>query len=367
MLKVQNIVLKSDIDRLPREIIRDIAVSLGVAAERSFGEIVDNIWEKLLDDHDLRHSVLEPVKHKILCGKTSVTWYTFSEETSLEGVRELIIRNSSFNPFQEIRVPVPDSLTSTPVLIGAAQGETEHEYYLRFMRKCGVVRYYHGYQSQSLPTTEAKTIYVNEAQGCIEIRTDARTSDKYARFLGQLINQERFIFTKDILAPFGNNIESIADQLDGELIDVIARPELLVEDFSEEQAVGVINILTAMNDFFVNNDFDILRRKLQEAREQFEDSFLSVPFTALILNGLEKVGMGVPDKSNRELRGLPFYDFLRPHLQHQGGFIRFKVTEYGMENSYTIRVGLSTKSIYFMTPATENAIKFVMDRLVFTE
>jgi hypothetical protein len=35
-----------------------------------------------------------------------------------------------------------------------------------------------------------------------------------------------------------------------------------------------------------------------------------------------------------------------------------------MNNTYTIRVGLETKSVYFMTAASETAIRYVRERLI---
>ncbi|MGX7835797.1 hypothetical protein ACWKSR_11665, partial [Campylobacter fetus subsp. venerealis] len=69
---------------------------------------------------------------------------------------------------------------------------------------------------------------------------------------------------------------------------------------------------------------------------------------------------------HKELRGQPLYDFLRPYLQHQTGFIRFpfREPETGTVEEYTIRVGLRVNSIYFVTPATENVMNYVRERII---
>jgi hypothetical protein len=68
--------------------------------------------------------------------------------------------------------------------------------------------------------------------------------------------------------------------------------------------------------------------------------------------------------SKKELRGQPLYDFLRPHLQHQTGFIRFSFPEDGVMQPYTIRVGTKANSIVFVTPATENVINHVRQKIL---
>lgn len=360
MLTIQNISLLNDIIRLPRESLQEISADLNLPTDCSVTEMAEKIWIGIYQNPELQNRVLDQHRHKILCGKTSVTWYSLPNG-ALNGAKQLIIENSGFNPFQVLNIPPADELTSTPVLISAAPGDSDAEYYLRFMYKSGVSRHFHGAQLDLRPNSGVKTVYVNEDTGCIEVRTDAKASGKFASNLASLIRQHITMTQINFLVPFGNDIERIADALGGELIDAVAKPELLLEDFTQDQANGVVSILSALDAFFEQEDIDVLQDSLQAARTIFGDEMLAIPFTALILNGLEKVGMGV---TGRDLRGLPLYDFLKPHLQNQGGFIHFELPENGVMQSYTIRVGLKTNSIYFMTPATENAINHVREHII---
>lgn len=361
MLTIQNIALINDIVRLPKENLQEICADLNLPTDGSVTELAENIWTTISTDPERQNRALEPHRNKILCGKTSVTWYHLSAGGSLDGAKQQIINNCSFNPFEIVNIPPMEELTSTPVLISAASGATESEYFLRFMYKSGVSRHFHGARMELLPKSSVRTVYVNEATGCIEVRTDAKASGKFASSLARLINQEIFISQTDIMAPFGNNIERMADLIGGELVDATAKPELLLEEFTEDQANAIVKILSALDAFFEENDIDALQENLQAAKVLFGDELLTIPFTALILTGLEKIGMGV---RGRDLRGLPLYDFLKPHLQHQGGFIQFEFPEDGIVQKYTIRVGLKTNSIYFMTPATENVLAYVRERII---
>lgn len=155
------------------------------------------------------------------------------------------------------------------------------------------------------------------------------------------INQTISLNHSTLLAPFGNNVENFADALNGKLIDATSKPELLLENFTEEQAQAVVDILIALENYFEEDDIEQLQTCLQDANIKFGAHIATVPFRALILTGMEKVGMG----SLRELRGMPLYDCFKPFLQHQGGYITFPFTHAGIQRAYTIRVGLTTNSI----------------------
>ncbi|OPX85532.1 MAG: hypothetical protein A4E53_03526 [Pelotomaculum sp. PtaB.Bin104] len=359
MNDILNLVLLQDIISLPKEILQDMATDLNIPTNLSTRELAVSIWQS----NRGQYKTFNCVRNRILGGRTSVTWYQLDENQSLTGAKEVIIENCQFNPFEEIRIPDAEELTNTPILIGGAYGDSEEEYYLRFMYKSGVTQSFHGTRLYVQPNSAVKTIYVNEDKNCIEVRTDARVANKFARGIAQLLRQQISVSAKDILAPFGNNIEGIADALNGELIDATAIPEdFLLESLTEEQAEALMNILSALDEYFQEGDIDQLSRNLQLSRETFGNDLVSVPFTALILSGLNKIAMG---GSRKDLRlSSPLYNTFRPHVQNQGGFIRFSIQEDGVINPYTIKVGLNTKSVYFLTQASEAAIKYVRGKLL---
>jgi hypothetical protein len=76
---------------------------------------------------------------------------------------------------------------------------------------------------------------------------------------------------------------------------------------------------------------------------------------------MKRLGMSVKDT---DLREQPLYSILQPYLQHQGGFITYPVVESGVTNFYTIKVGLTTNTVYFISPATEKAIEKVRNKIL---
>lgn len=363
MQNIIDVVLLQDIMSLPKETLQEIATDLNIPTNRSSREIAVSIWQHVGQDATRRNTALNNIRHKVLSGKTSVTWYRLGEGQTLTGARHTLIESCGFDPLEQTVIPPADDLTNAPIIIGGAAGENDHEYYLRFMYKSGVTQLFHGTQLNEVPNSDVKTIYINEQTNCIEVRTDAGKASKFARVLAELLRQQISMTQTDILAPFGNNIEGIADALDGELIDATAKPELLLESLNENQAEAIINILSALDEYFEEGNINQLSQDLQASRQTFGNDLVSIPFSALVLSGLEKIGMGGSATDLR--RCSPLYNLFRPHVQNQGGFIRFYITEDCIVNSYTIRVGLNTKSVYFMTPASEAAVRYVRDRLIF--
>jgi len=166
------------------------------------------------------------------------------------------------------------------------------------------------------------------------------------------------------MAPYGNNIERIADALDGEFIDTTAKPELLLEELTPEQSNAVLRILQALDGYFEDDDITSLEQGLNEARTELGEDAQDIPFTALVLAGLEKVGFGVSDK---DLRSSQLYNYFRGYMQHQGGDISFSCREKFIDKKYTIQVGITTNSIFFKRRATENAVRYVRDRVIMNE
>lgn len=353
MLTIQNISTLRDVIGLPKDSLKDICTRLDLPTQGTKDDLAYRILEKIRGNRQLQNSALESVKDKLLAGKTAITWYSSAVTDSLRGAKELIIRNLQQDPFQVVTFPLPEDLTSTPQLISAANGDSEGEYYLRFMWKSGIRRDY--YTGSTSPIPRLCNVYINEAEGIVEIRSEPKVAREVAEVLFTLINQRTFMEETKVLAPFGSDVEKFADVLGGEFIDTSSKPGLLLEDFSQEQGEAIVDILSALNEYFETDDIAYLEDNLAQAKVVFGDNLLDTPFTAIILAGLQRVSMG----SDRELRGQPLYDFLSPHLQHQSGFIRFNFPINGVVQSHTIRVGLISNSIYFVSPATEPVIKFV--------
>ncbi|MGA5671288.1 hypothetical protein ACPCKQ_04710 [Bacillus bombysepticus] len=361
MHRIRDIIVLSDIMKLPKPELVDICTDLGLDNGGASFDLAKRIWDEIRVRQDSES--LQRVEDKLLAGKTSVTWFELENKEALKGIKDVIIERSNFNPFENIREYTPDALTSDPILFCAAGGRTEPEYYLRYVYNSGTRRDVALNDIRIVPKPSVINVYINEDEGIIEVRADSRSASKVASSLAQLINRQVTLEPINILAAFGNNVERFADRLEGELIDTTSTPALedLLDDFTGDHNRSILTILNSLNEFFDQDDEEKLIRDLREAGEVFEDHFLTLPFTALILCGMEKVGLRV---NQGDLRSFPLYDYLRPHLLHQGGFVKFTRPIAGVEKSFTVRVGITTNSVYFTTPSNEEVIQYVRNKML---
>lgn len=364
MLTIQNIALATDIARLPKGDLEDLCSDLDLPVDGAGYDLAMRIWGKVNSDAKLQDEVLLKCKPKLLCGRTAATWYKLTSGASLEGSKGRIQSKLDFDPFTTVRIP--QNIKSTPVIISGSQGDTDKEYFLRFIYKSPNARIITGTSMESIPRSSISTVYVNEDSGIIEIRADYKSSPKIMAAYSELLGQQSVVEPVKIAAKYGNKVEPIADDLGGVLIDATTKPRLELEDLSLEQAKAVVDILVAIDEFSATEDIELLRSKLVDSREVFGDSFSEVPFAAIVMAGLGKVGFGA-DTAARDLRVTPLYEMLKPYLESHGGHIRFSVVEEGITNYHTVQVGITTNSIFFKTIATESVIRFVRDRVIIDE
>lgn len=358
MNTLPKITLIQDIMNLPKVVLQELCTDLDLESSGYKGELANRIFSFLQQHEDTHEEILQKYSNKIFAGKTSVSWFRLNNPLDISAFKELINDQHSFNPFTNLVIPSINEITTEPILIGAAEGPDSDGVFLRMMYKSGINQEPYGTEIRTTPKISLSTVYYSENEGILEIRGDSRKAESIAKEIARLLNQQ--INLESIESPFIQRIGNIADNLEGELIDTTSKPELILEEFEEAQVQAVANVLTALDEYFDTNDAEQLALGLQQANSAFGDQEISIPFSALILAGMDKVGLG----GEKEIRGLPLFDFLNPNLQEQGGFIRFNFVEEGVEKSYTIRVGINSRSIYFTTPATEKVIAYVRERVI---
>ena len=152
-------------------------------------------------------------------------------------------------------------------------------------------------------------------------------------------------------------MSEFADDLGGQLVETSAKPVEFASAFSTTDASTIAVMLKALEQFFADDDADALVDALRPIGTLTESLGVTNPLAALVLYGLDKVGLSGRDQ---DLRVQPLYEMLAPHLQHRQGFIRLKISD----EEYTVRIGLTTHSVFFPSKATEPVIEFVRSRVV---
>lgn len=363
---IQTVVFLNDIARLPKSNLEEICTDLDLPAEGTAEDLTSIIWSKIQTDKSKIVRVLDAYKGRILGGKTSVAWYKITSGASLAGSKAKIIEKLGFNPFKKCKIPPVEELTSTPVIVNAANGEKQGEYFLRFMFKSKSIRSFYANTLTPIQRSKIVTAFIDENAGCIEIRTDNINVKKVAAAFARLIGQEITIEQVNIAKKFGNNIEAIAKSLNGNIIGASSKSELQSDDkLTDDEAEAIVDILRVIDGFLSDDcDADCLAVQMQKIKDDNTNLLSSTKFIALILSGLGKVGL---DASKLDLKESPLYEVLKPYVINQEGNIFFTVNEDGVSNDYTAKVGFTTNSIYFTAPATEKAIKFVRDSIIFNK
>ncbi|CAN7579232.1 hypothetical protein [Rossellomorea sp. LjRoot5] len=358
-MKIAEAITFADIAKLPKKNLEEISTLLALDSNDRAFNLARNIWGDLRSkSSEERDRVLSGYYNKFFAGNTSVSWFTCD---SLEGLKEGIISKEDYNPFEQ-KIPYDTAqLGPSPILRSAVEIDAS-SYYLRFIYQDGTRRIY-GEDIEVLPTTKTATVYINETVNLVEVREKPEDAEKIAGIVASYVNQQITLDKINFLAPFGSEIESIADKLEnGRLYESKAFPETFIDTFSEKENDAIVNILGAIDQYYEYDDIDALQQQLEEAKSTLGDELLTSPFIAIILAGMGNLGLKVDEN---DLRHTPFYNLLRPYLQASGGYVKFTVEINNVVQEFSINVGVKPKSIYFKSnKTTEEVINEVREKVI---
>lgn len=355
--QISDITLISDLQTLPKNVLSDLCTDLNLETTGIKIDLIKRIQEYINTTSD--KSSLESANDLLLAGKTSCKWFKFSNSNiSPEYIEQEFNENYGFNPFKEVRIPREEDLSSTPKLISAATVKESNQIYMRFMYKAGVTQKAYGNTLRNIVSTSVSTVYIDTNEGIIEVRGDNKKAPQIINEITRVLQQQ--VNVDEVNAPFENEIAHIADEIGGELIDATSRPDFVLGDFDDDKIEAIGKVLSGLDDFFVSGDGEELGKTLNDASDLFGNEKLSLPFSALILSGMDRIGLA----GENELRKYPLFNYLTPNLNHHTGFIRFTLNEDGLNHKYTIRIGRDSKSIFFTTPVNEQVIDFIRKKII---
>lgn len=353
---VKDIMFVQDLFKLTKSNLKEIATNLDIDPSLNKNELVVQINEK---KNAINETAKNLIEDSILATKsTAVTWYKLDPKLNFEELKELIEENAQFNPFENINFYNEEDLTTTPLLLVAAAREDESGIYLRFIYKNGVT--YETTPTTIRPVSKStiSTVYYDVELGILEVRGDTKKSLEIARTVAQILDMQ--VNMEPVTTPSEQEIGHIADILGGQLVETTSKPEIYFEEFHHDELASIIDVLGALDNYMQNKDSSELELQLQALTDTFGQGEAIVPFAALVLSGLNTVGVA----SNGEIRSLPLFSYLEPHLQHQGGFIKFPYTIRNVEETFTIRIGINTNSVVFVSQVTEEIIDFVRRNVI---
>lgn len=357
MNQVKDLVFPQDLFKLSKAALGEIATELDIDSSKNKNELALDVFEQIKED-EIHQSAIDSFEGRVFATKTSVTWYRIDNTLSQEEFIMLIQENARFNAYEELNEVHEDEVTTEPQLLGLCQGHNENDIVIRFIYKDSVRYEPRGTTIRAVSKTSIATVYFDQERGIIEVRGDTRKSKDIAIKVAELLDQR--VNLEPITAVFEQEIGDIADSLSGELLEAKSKPQHYLEEYTEEETNSVMEVLSALDSYIETKDSDFLEASLQQISDSFGHENGIVPFAALVLSGMETVGM----QGNSEIRSLPLYSYLDPYLNHQNGFIKFPFHERNVEDQYTIRVGMTTKSIVFVSHVSESLIDYVRENVI---
>ena len=356
MHSIRDIMLIQDLFKLTKSVLIDIAADLDIDTSLNKNELVMRIYPQR---NQFSEETILKIENRILATRaTAVAWYRFDGDLTTDEFRRLIRENTMFDPFSEMNPIQESDVTTAPEILIGSGALNDYGTFLRYIYKSGVRYETTPTMIRTISKSAISTVYYDSNKGILEIRGDTRKAPDIARKVAQTLGLQ--VTMEPIEAPFEQEMGDIADSLNGQLTEATSKPELFFEEFSENEMNSVVNVLKALDQYMQTKDSDVLETHLQNASDSFMQGEAIVPFAALVLSGMETVGMA----GSSEIRSLPLFSYLNPYLQHQGGFIKFPFNIENVEETFTIRIGITTKSVVFVSPVTEDVIDFVRSRVI---
>ncbi|WP_121614812.1 hypothetical protein [Virgibacillus halodenitrificans] len=357
MNEIKDLVFPQDFFKLPKAALSEIATELDIDSSKNKNELALDVFNQIKEG-EIHQAALDSFEGKVFATKTSVTWYRIDNTLTQDEFVNLIRENAGFNASEEVFQVNEEEVTTEPQLLGLCEGHNENDVIIRLIYKDSVRYEPRGTTIRAVSKTSIATVYYDYSQGIIEVRGDTRKSKDIAIKVAELLNQR--VNLEPITAIFEQEIGDIADCLSGELLEAKSKPQHYFEEFTVEETNSVIEVLSALDSYIETKDSEILEASLQQITDSFGHENGIVPFAALVLSGMETVGM----QGNSEIRSLPLYSYLDPYLNHQNGFIKFPFSERNVEDQYTIRVGMTTKSVVFVSQVSESLIDYVRENVI---
>ncbi|MFC9539949.1 hypothetical protein ACFTQ7_08700 [Lysinibacillus sp. NPDC056959] len=356
MNTIKSLIFPQDLHRLSKTLLKEICNKMTLDTNGNVNELASRVWDVF--EH-IDGDVLKIISDNIFSGAVSLAWYQATNKTDLTGFKQSIINKMPFNPFETVVTPNSENVPIDPTIIAGADIEGSQIYYLRFIHRTGVNVDYFLANRREYIKHEITTVYIDEVKGIIEVRASSAVAKKIIAWLTKVVDEQYEFKQYDLLDNYGGNLATLADSLQGRLIDATGRPAGLVNTFEETQGQSIVSILSAIDEYYTNGELSVLEQNLN--CEHITGILETTPFTLLLLSGLETIGLG----SIRELRGLPLYNYLEPYLSKQKGSILFEHSVDGVKQEYSVRIGVNTKTFKFNVFASEPVLDYIREKLIY--
>lgn len=361
MNRPEDLIFPHDTIRLPKSTLADLCREYGLETmSDTVGDYNQAIWRYINTTND--QSPLSRVLNRVFAGQIAVVWFK-PDDPGVVGRAAQMLRSGRTNYFEHvINIPIQDMRDDRAYVVGAARvplaGDTVDM--VRLRTRSGMTRESDGIEVYWRPTVSTATMIFNVHEGYIELRSNSGTVPRVLDRVEPIIGIPGTVLRPQLIAPFAENLEKVADKLGGTAFRTDSRLDGFLSRITREQIEAVMGILDAVSAAIRDPDAVDLEEEIDEFRERLvgDVDLTSVPLSVLMLAGFQQIG--VTADAGRDVREAAFYRLTRESMHHHGGYISFPVTEEdGSTKEHTIRLGATTNSVAFSTKSTEAAIKRV--------
>jgi hypothetical protein len=343
-----DLIFQRDFADLPVDALRELAEFMKVSPHGSRLDLIAAVWSAMESSSHIREDGISRIADRILAGKTSVSWLRVQPDAQELSQRALGGTDNALG------LPYTSAHSADQVLKALSDRENV---WFRCLISAGQRQRFAGLDIVSEPDTVLATAKLDQRDGVLEVRCPSQHVRRVAAVIQEFL---------DLPHPFSpiqledSMPEQLADRLHGQLIEVDAELLTVLEMLTSEQMTAVMGLLEAISTYLANgtaDDLDQIKVAAEGARQHLQ-GHASFSFLELVLSGMERMGVA----ANGDLRNQAFFKALRPKITHRSSYIRFPdpaadgVTQ-------TIRIAVASKSIYFMSSATEKVISYVRANL----
>ncbi len=358
MNRAEDLIYPRDLLGMPREVLDVIVrrLNLDENVEGTVPGLATQIWRYVNETNDV--SPLTSMLDRVFAGRIGLAWYRPRNIQIITGA-ERRLREGRTN-FYDTRINwnAGDLNSGHAMVVGAAQTEMagQEVTIVRLVAKLRDERVTDGLSFERKPVIILASLVLNPAHGCIEIRANSEAVPKLIERISVLLGIPETEMRPELIAPFAERAEEVADQLGGRLVSTRSRPDTIIQQMQPSQVEAVVEILGAVDQAISDPDSIDLPSVIVSARERLSlgGAYADLPLSTLVLANFQSIGMTAEE--NRDAREGPLYQFARPGIHHHGGYIRFPVLLGNRTDQHTIRLGATTNSVAFITKADEYAI-----------
>ena len=348
-MSTDNLYTQADFTNLTAKDINKIKEILNIEIDKDtdeYGFLYNNI-EKIKGNLEAN----QIISAKILAGQPTIKWFKFNYDnfTSEELRERLESSDLGYNVNINNRLEIIDDISSI--------SKDESIYTIKILISDGYKNISNGVKTKKEKVIRGIVVKLDIKNCWVEIRAGDEKSKRISKILKEKLKIE-ILDSIRILNNYNENINEFKENLiDGYYLKYKAIPTEDIE-LTEDDGIAMARIIEAIDDYISDKNTGNLIEKLDNLN--YDTDGLSI--SAILLAGIDNVGMQMKNNSTRDVSEQSLYTVLKDKIIEDSSYIKFSNIVGG--EKYTMRIGRKSNSITFKTSITENIIEYIREKIL---